>query len=85
MKTNFCIIYNPVSGVKKTSRILNTFINLLENQFKTFHIEETKHAGYAKKYLKELDLNLFENIITIGGDGTFNEIINGLMKNQNLL
>ena len=83
MKTNFCIIYNPVSGVKKSSQILNTFTNLLKNQLKTFHIEETKYAGYAKKYLKELDLNLFENIITIGGDGTFNEIINGLMKNQN--
>ena len=83
MKTNYCIIYNPISGIKNGFKFLKIFTSMLQEKSKTFHVEKTQYAGYAKEYLMQLNLNLFENIITIGGDGTFNEIINGLMNNKN--
>ena len=83
MKIDYCIIYNPQSGVKKGYKILNNFTSILQENSKTFHIEKTQYAGYATKYVMHLNLDLFANLITIGGDGTFNEIINGLMSNKN--
>ena len=40
----------------------------------------TEHKGHAREYLKNIDSNLFTNIIVYGGDGTFHEVINGLLS-----
>ncbi|MBL4625266.1 MAG: diacylglycerol kinase family lipid kinase [Flavobacteriales bacterium] len=43
-------------------------------------IRETTYAGHAIELAKETALDGFEHIIATGGDGTLNEVVNGLMQ-----
>jgi sphingosine kinase len=40
----------------------------------------TKHSGHAKDILKDLDLNSYDAIVTVSGDGIIHEVINGLLS-----
>ena len=73
---NVLIIYNPNSGLKKNIyKNLNKSKSLFEYYGYKYHYIETKYSGHAKKIVKELtDTDL---VISVGGDGTFNEIVSG--------
>ncbi|HIL86397.1 MAG TPA: hypothetical protein EYG56_02035, partial [Candidatus Marinimicrobia bacterium] len=43
---------------------------------------KTEYAGHAKKVVSELKLNQFNRILIFGGDGTVNEVINGLYQSD---
>ncbi len=77
---NFCFIINPNSGTKKS---LNIFRNI-KTQFekKDIRIDSfiTEHKGHAIDIMKNININEYQGVIVIGGDGTFHEVINGLMK-----
>ena len=40
----------------------------------------TKHQNHAKNIAESLDLKNYDAIITVSGDGTIHEIINGLLS-----
>lgn len=73
---NVLIIHNPNSGLKKNIyKNLNKSKSLFEYYGYKYHYIETKYSGHAKKIVKELtDTDL---VISVGGDGTFNEIVSG--------
>ena len=77
---SFLLIINPVSG-KKYGKSKTEF---LISYFKDYKINPkiflTKYKGHAREYLQNIDNNLFTNIIIYGGDGTFNEVINGILS-----
>ena len=45
----------------------------------------TDYAGHATSLTKELLKSGFQHIIGIGGDGTFNEVVNGFFENGHLI
>ena len=82
------IITNPISGRKKNNlkRIQSVFDYLNENniEYKLYESEYYRHpVEIAKKITTE---NESGNLIVIGGDGTFNEVLNGVtnFKNWNI-
>ena len=76
----YLIITNPISGKKKSVDILNEqvipYLNRKEVTFKSFI---TKYACHAKEKINSMNLNEVDRIIVLGGDGTMNEVINGML------
>ena len=69
------IIYNPHSGKKVTTNFLATYVDLLlENDYDP-EVIFSKYKGHIKKIVR--DLPECDLVISIGGDGTFNEAVTG--------
>ena len=75
------IIHNPNSGKKKNVyQILERSKNLFERYGFDYNYIETKYKGHAReivKYLMDVDF-----VISVGGDGTFNEVVTGNLERE---
>ena len=79
------LICNPNSGKNNKEVLANKFKTILNEYGYSVEVIFTKYAGHAKKILSELpdDTDL---VISLGGDGTFNEVVTGnLKRNKKLL
>ena len=79
MNNKTLIIHNPKSGPKSSKEIIRRLISQLEETNTTIQIMQTKYAGHATEFCKNINLSEFNKLIICGGDGTFNEVINGIM------
>lgn len=70
------VIYNPKSGRKKLNMMeFDKFKKILNDYNYTSRIIFTEYRGHAQKLVRELE-NV-DLVISIGGDGTFNEAVRG--------
>ncbi|WP_074037151.1 diacylglycerol/lipid kinase family protein [Exiguobacterium profundum] len=69
------IISNPKSGTSET--MLGEVIGTIESLYEEIIIKKTSEIGDALRFAKES--KPFDHLIVIGGDGTLNEVVNGLM------
>ena len=79
------LIVNPVSGKKASKKILpNTILEFKKNNFQ-LEIIESKYKGHIEKILNTYNINNYYSCCIMGGDGSFHEAINGLMKRSDKL
>ena len=83
MKT-CAIIYNPNSGKKKIRKYLPEISKILNKNNYNPELFETKYKKHAIKIVEELPNNI-DLIMSIGGDGTFNEIMTGNLNRKKKL
>ena len=76
-----CIIFNPKAGSSKLSK-LNKIITEL-NKNNTVTLFETTAAGDATNIARTESAN-FDIVVAAGGDGTINEVVNGIDPNTPL-
>ena len=78
MKKKALIIMNPCSGTKRANKYLTDIVETFTvNDYICTVLTTTKRGDgtlYAEKYAGKADL-----ITCIGGDGTFNEVVSGLL------
>jgi len=75
----YSIIFNPTAGKGTAPKHIPVINEFLQKHNINYQIHLTKSIGHASELAYELALK--ENIIiSAGGDGTANEVINGLMK-----
>eukprot|EP01091_Cochliopodium_minus_P003525 TRINITY_DN1348_c0_g1_i1.p1 TRINITY_DN1348_c0_g1~~TRINITY_DN1348_c0_g1_i1.p1 ORF type:complete len:541 (-),score=118.58 TRINITY_DN1348_c0_g1_i1:635-2257(-) len=80
---NLLFIVNPFSGTKKALTIFETKVRpLLEISKVRYEKFETQYAGHAAKHASTLELDKFDALITISGDGLFYEMLNGLLSRK---
>lgn len=72
------LVVNPTGGIRNGLRILKTIKPLFDNGGIELEIVETKYAGHAKDVAKAMDIDKFEGLCLVGGDGTMHEAINGM-------
>lgn len=72
------LIVNPIAGAGKTARKWPQIMGLLENMGLDFEHELTEAPGHAIELAKSATNRGCELVISVGGDGTINEIVNGL-------
>ena len=79
------VIINPKSGDSKGIREVNKIETIVENYNYDVKIILTKYRGHAKEIMKNLD-NDIDLVISVGGDGTFSEVMNGnLERNKRIV
>ena len=83
MKT-CAVIYNPKSGKKANFRVMPQFEKMLAKYGYESKIIYTKYKGHATEIVR--DLEPVDLVISIGGDGTFNEAVTGnFMRKEKLV
>ena len=78
------LICNPNSGKNNKNVLAQKCKNVLKEYGYSVDIMFTKYAGHAKKIIAVLpdDIDL---VISLGGDGTFNEVVTGNLKRKKKL
>ena len=78
------IIYNKKSGKIKPKQLIGTFYDVVEKHGYELNVITTKRQGDAIDKVRDLpdDIDL---VIAAGGDGTFDEVINGNMLREKKL
>ena len=79
------VIVNPNAGSGKGKKDWDKISNLLNKHKLPFMVKFTASKGHAIKLSKEGIEAGFRKIITVGGDGTLNEIVNGVFLNEGCL
>ena len=79
---NLFLVVNPKSGLgKMKTELFKVCETLTKGGYRvTLHI--TARRGDATEEVKNLG-NEFSTIVVCGGDGTLNEVLTGVMQNQN--
>lgn len=75
-----------INGAKKPNKKLKKILDFFSNSsfFHKVDIKTTQYRGHAEKIASQYSLS-FDYIIAVGGDGTLNEIINGINLNANII
>lgn len=74
------VIYNPNSGKYNKEQMLPKIKNKLEEYSYFVIMEETKYQGHATVIVQNCEF--VDLIVSIGGDGTFNEVMTGNFKRK---
>lgn len=73
------VIYNPNSGKKSKNIFLKQYKQILEQNDYDVITYVTKYHGHATEIVQTLDVDI-DLVISVGGDGTFNEVMTGNFK-----
>lgn len=80
--TKALLIVNPSSGGEKAKEFQESATIKLKTFFKDVTVKETKKAGDACQFAKKAAREEFDSVFVMGGDGTVNEGISGLAKEE---
>jgi diacylglycerol kinase (ATP) len=72
------VIVNPAAGAGKTGKLWPRLMGLFRGQGLRFEHDITEAPGHAIQLANEAARKGFETVVAVGGDGTINEIVNGL-------
>lgn len=75
-------VVNPNAGVKKCKKDWNKISGMLEKHEIIFHAVFTERRGHAIAITKEYIEKGYRKIISVGGDGTLNEVVNGVFRQK---
>jgi diacylglycerol kinase (ATP) len=76
-------IVNPVAGQGSGKLVLPEIMRLSTEKSMDCDIVSTERPGHAIELAYEAASNGCETVVAVGGDGTSNEVLNGLMKAWN--
>ena len=71
------VIYNPTAGWRKRRRLMRTLARL-ERLGCQVELRTTTARGDAEAMARAADPAVFDAVVAAGGDGTINEVLNGL-------
>ena len=80
MICDWFVIINPCSGKRIFRRRLKSLQAALHVCGQTFELQLTQHEGHAVELTQQAINQGYKQLIVIGGDGTLNEVINGVFS-----
>jgi YegS/Rv2252/BmrU family lipid kinase len=78
------VIFNPVAGPSRSRRFQLTLARLRRRGCR-ITVKETLRRGDAEEIARTADLQDIDIVVAAGGDGTINEVINGLIDRDHPL
>lgn len=76
-KKRYMLIVNPEAGSGKTMKVLPQIENILRAKKVEYEFHFTQEPMHATELVNEIGPK-FDVIVAVGGDGTINEVINGV-------
>ncbi|WP_291566581.1 MULTISPECIES: diacylglycerol/lipid kinase family protein [unclassified Clostridium] len=83
MKNLFII--NPVAGKGRSLEYIDKIKNYFDDLHEEYIIEITKYKDHAIEIAKEYTSKDTYRVFAVGGDGTINEVLNGLIGSDSVL
>ncbi len=77
---NILIIANPVSSGADIRKTAHRLAGRLKERGHAPQIYLTRYRGDARHKMSRVD-NTIDRVVVVGGDGTFNEVLNGIPRN----
>ena len=85
---NIAFIINPVSGTKELQKekkkLPKLIMQLLDREQWLPNIAFTEYAGHATELAYQYARMGFDAVVAVGGDGTVNEVVRGIVKGERL-
>ncbi|MDA8405001.1 MAG: YegS/Rv2252/BmrU family lipid kinase [Desulfobacteraceae bacterium] len=81
---NILIIANPIASGGDAGKRAQALAAILKRRGHQAEPYLTRFAGDGKQRISRIVQESFDRIVVVGGDGTFNEIINGLPDNAGI-
>ena len=78
------IIVNPLGGKGKSLKALKTAEKIFAERGVEYTVHNTEYAGHATELARELSRKPEAKILVFGGDGSFNEVLNGIENFENV-
>lgn len=78
-------IINPAAGKGKALKLIPEIENAFKTKNDKYIIEITKWAGHATEIVKKYVTSENYRVYSVGGDGTLNEVLNGLAGSNSSL
>lgn len=85
LNTKLFFIVNPVSSGKKTLKEWPVYEKQLKEKGFKFDWIFTEYPEHATIITREVVKSGYDLIVSVGGDGTMNEIVNGFFENGNII
>jgi YegS/Rv2252/BmrU family lipid kinase len=79
----YCLIVNPLAGRGSALKAIPEIESILNSLSLDYDIILTEYPGHAIQLAKDAGSNGYDTVVAVGGDGTVNEVINGLMLDAN--
>ena len=77
-KQKIVFIINPISGMVKKENVGNQISLYIDKEKYDYQIINTKYAAHAIEITAQVVSNGADIIVAVGGDGSVNEVVNGL-------
>jgi YegS/Rv2252/BmrU family lipid kinase len=84
-KRKIMFIYNPVSGLLSRYNIPSLVNKYIDHKKFDVSILMSEYAGHTKVIAKEAADKGFDIVVAIGGDGSVNEVVNGIIGTKTQL
>jgi diacylglycerol kinase (ATP) len=78
------VIVNPVAGAGRSGREWPHIMQLFRDKGLRFEYDITEAPGHAVELARKAAGNGYDMVVSVGGDGTINEIVNGLYASGNI-
>ncbi len=80
LKKKLLVIINPISGVGKQKKIESVLESHLDHSRYDYDIRYTEYAHHAIVIVSEACTQDYDAIIAVGGDGSVNDAVSGMVK-----
>lgn len=84
-KSDWVLIINPIAG----NGFAKKYDNTIKTKLKEFNVKAdlvfTERKGHASKIAEEYAKKGYKHIISVGGDGTLNEVVRPLVNNKDVV
>ena len=75
----YLVLINPASGSKKGKKIFERILPQIRSKGVEVEYHFAKYKGHPRVLIQELEIQSFDAILVVGGDGTMHEVINGML------
>lgn len=76
------VIVNPSSGKEKAEQYRDLVLAVLNKEYENIQVNYTRKAKDATKFAGQACVENYDLVVSMGGDGTVNEVINGLAPHE---